>query len=213
MVAWLIIMKKIFSVKEIKQIEVQEFKKRGNSFSLMVDAGVNCAKKIIKFIKKQPIIVVCGPGNNGGDGFILAEHLKKKDYDIDVFCLKKKYYKGDALKAFKKLKIKTRNISKFKARKNSVIIDSIFGIGLNRPISGTLKSVILRMNKLNKIISIDIPSGINGDTGKILGCAVKAHTTLALHAKKIGHTLNPGKKYSGKIIVVGIGISKKFNYS
>ena len=72
MVVWLIIMKKIFSVKEIKQIEVQEFKKRGNSFSLMVDAGVNCAKKIIKFIKKQPIIVVCGPGNNGGDGFILA---------------------------------------------------------------------------------------------------------------------------------------------
>ena len=55
------------------------------------------------------------------------------------------------------------------------------------------------MNKLNKIISIDIPSGINGDTGRILGCAVKAHTTLALHAKKIGHTLNPGKKYSGKI--------------
>ena len=69
------------------------------------------------------------------------------------------------------------------------------------------------MNKLNKIISIDIPSGINGDTGKILGCAVKAHTTLALHAKKIGHTLNAGKKYSGKIIIVSIGISKKFNYS
>ena len=124
----------------------------------------------------------------------------------------KKYYKGDALKAFKKLKIKTQNISKFKARKNSVIIDCIFGTGLNKPISGTLKSVILRMNKLNKIISIDIPSGINGDTGKILGCAVKAHTTLALHAKKIGHTLNPGKKFSRKIIVVDIGISKKFNY-
>ena len=127
--------------------------------------------------------------------------------------LQKKYYKGDALKALKQLKIKTQNISKFKGKKNSAIIDSIFGNGLNRPISGTLKSVILRMNKLNKIISIDIPSGINGDTGKILGCAVKAHTTLALHAKKIGHTLNPGKKYSGKIIVVEIGISNKFNYA
>ena len=69
------------------------------------------------------------------------------------------------------------------------------------------------MNKLDKIISIDIPSGINGDTGRILGCAVKAHTTLALHAKKIGHTLNPGKKYSGKIIIVDIGIFKKFNYN
>ena len=206
-------MKKVFSVEEIKKIEAREFRKRGDSLSLMVDAGINCAKKIIKLVKKKPIIIVCGPGNNGGDGFIIGNYLHEKEYKVEVFCLQKKYYKSDALKAFKKLKIKTQNISKFKARKNSVIIDCIFGTGLNKPISGTLKSVILRMNKLNKIISIDIPSGINGDTGKILGCAVKAHTTLALHAKKIGHTLNPGKKYSGKIIVVGIGISKKFNYS
>ena len=204
--------KKILSVKDIKKLEIQEFKKRGNSFSLMKSAGISAAKIILKLIKKKPIIVVCGPGNNGGDGFIIGNYLHKKNYKVEVFCLQKKYYKGDALKAFKKLKIRTRNISKFKARKNSAIIDSIFGIGLNRPISGTLKSVILRMNKLNKIISIDIPSGINGDTGKILGCAVKAHTTLALHTKKIGHTLNPGKKYSGKIIVVNIGISNKFNY-
>ena len=207
-------MKKVFSVEEIKEIESREFRKRGgDSFSLMVNAGVNCAKKIIKLVKKKPIIIVCGPGNNGGDGFIIGNCLHEKEYKVEVFCLQKKYYKGDALKAFKKLKIKTQNISKFKARKNSVIIDCIFGTGLNKPISGTLKSVILRMNKLNKIISIDIPSGINGDTGKILGCAVKAHTTLALHAKKIGHTLNPGKKFSRKIIVVDIGISKKFNYS
>ena len=205
--------KKILSIKDIKKLEIIEFKKRGNSFSLMKSAGTAAAKIILKLIKKQPIIVVCGPGNNGGDGFVIGNYLHKKNYKVEVFCLQKKYYKGDALKAFKKLKIRTRNISKFKARKNSAIIDSIFGIGLNRPISGTLKSIILRMNKLNKIISIDIPSGINGDTGKILGCAVKAHTTLALHAKKNGHTLNPGKKYAGKIIAVGIGISKKFNYS
>ena len=205
--------KKILSVNDIKKLEMQEFKKRGNSFSLMVDAGTNCAKKIIKLIKKKPIIIVCGPGNNAGDGFIIGNYLHKKNYKVEVFCLQKKYYKNDALKALKQLKIKTQNISKFKAKRNSAIIDSIFGNGLNRPISGTLKSVILRMNKLNKIISIDIPSGINGDTGKILGSVCcKAHTTLALHAKKIGHTLNPGKKFSRKIIVVYIGISKKFNY-
>ena len=204
---------KILSIKDIKKLEIQEFKKRGNSFSLMKSAGTAAAKVILKLIKKQQIIVVCGPGNNGGDGFVIGNYLHKKNYKVEVFCLKKKNYKGDALKALKQLKIKTQNISKFKGKKNSAIIDSIFGNGLNRPISGTLKSVILRMNKLNKIISIDIPSGINGDTGKILGCAVKAHTTLVLHAKKIGHTLNPGKQYSGKIIVVGIGISKKFNYN
>ena len=62
-----------------------------------------------------------------------------------------------------------------------------------------------------KIISIDIPSGVHGDTGKVCGCAIKANETLALHEKKIGHTVYPGNTYCGKIIVVDIGISKKFN--
>ena len=62
-----------------------------------------------------------------------------------------------------------------------------------------------------KTISIDIPSGINGDTGKVYGYAIRANVTLALHSKKIGHTLYPGRNYCGKIIVVDIGMSKKFN--
>ena len=185
-----------------------------SQWELMQSAAEQLAKKVKKMLPEGgSVLFLCGPGNNAGDGFIIGNYLNTKNYKVDLFCLKNKSYKGDALKALKKLKIKTQNISKFKARKNSVIIDCIFGTGLNRKISGTLKSVILRLNKLNKIISIDIPSGINGDTGKILGCAVKAHTTLVLHAKKIGHTLNPGKKYAGKIMIVDIGVSKKFNYS
>ena len=205
--------KKIFSIKDIKKLEIQEFKKRGNSFSLMVEAGTNSAKKITRLINKQQhVIVICGPGNNAGDGFIIGNYLNTKNYKVDLFCLKNKSYKGDALKALKLLKIKTQNISKFKFKKNSILIDCVFGLGLNRPISGMLKSVILRMNQSNKIISIDIPSGVHGDTGKILGCAVRANTTLALHSKKIGHTINPGKMCSGKIKIVDIGMSKKFNY-
>jgi len=208
--------KKIFSIKDIKKLEIEEFKKRGNSFSLMVEAGINSAKKIIKLINKQhQVIVICGPGNNAGDGFIIGNYLITKNYKVDLFCLKNKSYKGDALKALRalnQLKIKTQNISKFKFKKNSILIDCVFGIGLNRPISGLLKSVIIRMNKSNKIISIDIPSGIHGDTGKVLGCAVRANTTLVLHSKKIGHTINPGKKYSGKIKIIDIGISKNIKY-
>ena len=204
--------KKIFSVKDIKEIENLEFKKRGNSFSLMINAGVNCAKKIIKLINKQPVVVVCGPGNNAGDGFILAEYLRKKNFDVNIFCLKKKYYKNDALKALNRLKIETKNISDFKVKKNAILIDCLFGTGISRKISGFLKKAILKINgSKQKIISIDIPSGINGDTGKVLGCAIKANITLALHAKKIGHTLYPGIDYCGKIIVINIGINKKFN--
>ena len=204
--------KKILSIKDIKKLEILEFKKRGNSFSLMKNAGIAAAKIILKTIKKQSIIVVCGPGNNAGDGFILAEYLRKKDYEVDVFCLQKKYYKGNVLKALNQLQIKSKDILELKIKKKSVIIDCLFGTGIRRKVSGFLRKVIFKINKSKqKIISIDIPSGVHGDTGKICGCAIKAKETLALHAKKIGHTLYPGKTYSGKIIVVDIGISKKFN--
>ncbi len=204
--------KKILSIKDIQKLEIQEFKKRGNSFSLMENAGTAVAKIILKLIKKQPIIVVSGPGNNGGDGFILAEYLRKKGYEVDVFCLQKKYYKGDALKALNQLQIKSKSILDLKIKKKSVIIDCLFGTGISRKVSGFLRKVIFKINKSKqKTISIDIPSGVHGDTGKVYGCAIKANKTLALHAKKIGHTRYPGKTYCGKIIVVDIGISKKFN--
>ena len=205
--------KKILSIKDIKKFEIQEFKKRGNSFSSNEKCRNKCcAKVILKLIKKQPIIVVCGPGNNGGDGFILAEYFRKKDYEIDVFCLHKKNYKGDALKALNQLHIKRKSILDLKIKKKSIVIDCLFGTGISRKISGFFRKVIFKINKSKqKTISIDIPSGVHGDTGKVFGCAIKANETLALHAKKIGHTLYPGKTYCGKIIVVDIGISKKFN--
>ena len=205
-------LKKVLSIKDIKKLEIQEFKRRGNSFSLMKSAGTAAAKIILKLIKKQPIIVVCGPGNNGGDGFILAEYLRKKSYKVDVFRLQKKHYKDDALKALSQLQIKSKNILDLKIKKKSVIIDCLFGTGISRNVSGFLRKVILKINKSKqKTISIDIPSGIHGDTGKVYGYAIRANVTLALHSKKTGHTLYPGRNYCGKIIVVDIGMSKKFN--
>ena len=149
-------MKTVFSVEEIRRIESCEFKKRGDSFSLMIDAGVGCAKKIIHYAKKRSIVIVCGPGNNAGDGFIIGNYLHKKNHKVEIFCLNQKYYKGDALKAFRQLKIKPKNISKFKFTKKPIlIIDAIFGIGLNRPITGKFKSIIYKINRFNKVISID----------------------------------------------------------
>ena len=205
-------LKKVLSIKDIKKLEIQEFKRRGNSFSLMKSAGTAAAKIILKLIKKQPTIVVCGPGNNGGDGFVLSEHLRKKGYKVDVFCLQKKHYKDDALKALNQLQIKSKNILDLKIKKKSVIIDCLFGTGISRNVSGFLRKAILKINKSKqKTISIDIPSGIHGDTGKVYGYAIRANVTLALHSKKTGHTLYPGRNYCGKIIVVDIGMSKKFN--
>ena len=206
-------MKKIYSVEEIQKLEQKEFKRLKNSFILMKRAGINCAKKIHKIHPKKNIIVLCGPGNNGGDGLVISRILKNLKHGVTLYCLKSESYKGDAIKAYKLNKIIKNDLKNLKIDNKSIIIDCLFGIGLNRDITGTYKTLIKKINSSKqKIISIDIPSGVNGDTGEIMGIAVKADRTLILHAKKNGHVKNHGKKYSGKINVIDIGIKSGKNY-
>ena len=202
-------MKKIaLSVEEIKKIEQKEFIRLGNSYKLMEKAGIACAKIILNHYKERNFTVVCGPGNNGGDGFVISNYLNKHKKNVNLYCLKKIQYKKDALKAYKNNKLKKINLENLSIKKNFVIVDCLFGIGLNKKIKGIFKKTITKINKSNEtVISIDIPSGIYGDNGKVMGNAIKANLTLALHAKKIGHNLFPGNKYSGKIKTVDLGIN------
>jgi hydroxyethylthiazole kinase-like uncharacterized protein yjeF len=200
-------MKKIYSAEEIQTIEKKEFKKLRNSYVLMKRAGTNCAKKIYKSKLNSKFIVLCGPGNNGGDGLVISQVLKKLDQNVTLYCLESTAYKGDAKIAYKKNRLTKNNYSSLNIPKNSIIIDCIFGIGLNRKVKGMYKKIIKKINSLKQhIISIDIPSGINGNSGKIMGEAIKADSTYTLHAKKIGLTVNPGMKYCGKISIIDIGI-------
>ena len=200
-------MKKIFSVQEIHNIEKKEFKKLKSSYVLMKRAGTNCAKKIYKTKLNSKFIVLCGPGNNGGDGLVISQVLKKLNQNVVLYCLKSSAYKGDAKIAFKKNRLVKNSYNFLSIPKKSVIIDCLFGIGLNRKVGGMYKSIIKKVNNSKQyVISIDIPSGINGNNGKIMGEAIKANSTYTLHAKKIGLTINSGMKYSGKISIIDIGI-------
>jgi len=200
-------MKKIYSVEEIQTIEKKEFKKLRNSYVLMKRAGTNCAKKIYKSKLNSKFIVLCGPGNNGGDGLVISQVLKKLNQNVILYCLESMAYKGDAKIAYKKNRLTKNNYNDLNIPKNSVIIDCLFGIGLNRKVKGIYKKIIKKVNSSKQhVISIDIPSGINGNNGKIMGTAIKANSTYTLHAKKIGLTVNYGMKYSGKISIIGIGI-------
>ena len=203
-------MNKIYTIEEIQKIEKKEFNRLKSSFILMRRAGTNCAKKIHKIFPKKNIIVLCGPGNNGGDGLVISQILENLKHDVILYCLKSKFYKGDAKKAYNTNKLKKNNYNELKIDKNSIIIDCLFGIGLNRKIKGIYKNIIKQINFSNlKVISIDIPSGINGNTGKIMGIAVKANRTIVLYAKKKGHVKNPGKSYSGRMNIIDIGIKTK----
>ena len=200
-------MKKTYSVEEIQKIEKKEFKRLNNSYILMKRAGTNCAKKIHKSKKNKKFIVLCGPGNNGGDGLVISQVLKKLNQNITLYCLEHKAYKGDAKIAYNKNHLSKKKYEDLYIPKNSVIIDCLFGIGISRDLKGFYKKIIKKVNNSKQhIISIDIPSGINGNNGKIMGAAIKANSTYTLHAKKIGLTVNYGMKYSGKISIIGIGI-------
>ena len=200
-------MKKTYSVEEIQKIEKKEFKRLKNSYILMKRAGTNCAKKIHKSKKNKKFIVLCGPGNNGGDGLVISQVLKKLNQNITLYCLEHKAYKGDAKIAYNKNHLSKKRYEDLYIPKNSVIIDCLFGIGISRDLKGFYKKIIKKVNNSKQhIISIDIPSGINGNNGKIMGAAIQANSTYTLHAKKIGLTVNYGMKYSGKISIIGIGI-------
>ena len=200
-------MERIYSVEEIHNIEKKEFKKLKSSYVLMKRAGINCVKKIYKSKLNSKFIVLCGPGNNGGDGLVISQVLKKLNQNIILYCLESMAYKGDAKIAYKKNRLTKNNYNDLNIPKNSVIIDCLFGIGLNRKVKGMYKNIIKKVNKSKQyVISIDIPSGINGDNGKIMGEAIKANSTYTLHAKKIGLTINSGMKYSGKVSIIDIGI-------
>jgi NAD(P)H-hydrate epimerase len=200
-------MERIYSVEEIHNIEKKEFKKLKSSYVLMKRAGTNCAKKIYKSKLNSKFIVLCGPGNNGGDGLVISQGLKKLNQSVILYSLKSMAYKGDAKIAYKKNQLTKNNYNDLNIPKNSVIIDCLFGIGLSRKVKGMYKNIIKKVNKSKQhVISIDIPSGINGDNGKIMGEAIKANSTYTLHAKKIGLTINSGMKYSGKVSIIDIGI-------
>ena len=200
-------MRKIYSVEEIHDIEKKEFEKLRSSYVLMKKAGTNCTKKIYKSKLNSKFIVLCGPGNNGGDGLVISQGLKKLNQSVILYSLKSMAYKGDAKIAYKKNQLIKNNYNDLNIPRNSVIIDCLFGIGLNRKVKGMYKNIIKKVNKSKQhVISIDIPSGINGNNGKIMGEAIKANSTYTLHAKKIGLTINSGMKYSGKISIIDIGI-------
>ena len=201
----------ILSCKNHRDLDKETIKKFTPGYTLMKNAGKVVFKVIKeKFKKKKKIKILCGPGNNGGDGFVVAKLLKENGYsNVYLYCLvNKKKLKGDAKLAAENFGDNFKSFSDLSISSRDVIIDGIFGSGLKKNISGNLKNIINKINLKNPYsISIDIPSGINGDTGQIQGIALKSNDTITFTRKKMGHLLLPGKEYCGNIKVKDIGIN------
>lgn len=180
---------------------------------LMERAALKVAEYIEKrFPKNSRVICICGTGNNGGDGLCVTRLLIDYGFNVDTVLIGE-YTKTTSETRTQLSILKQYGIhpyDKIPNKEYDVIIDAIFGTGLKREIVGKHKDVIHEINTLSGVkISIDVPSGINADSGKSMGTAVKADITIALAFRKRGLYLYPGSEYAGDIELVDIGISTR----
>lgn len=171
-------------------------------------AAKKCVNYIIKNIKFKKILIICGPGNNGGDGMLIAKYLNDRNLNVTIISplnLGKTEDSKNSLKEIQGLGLVKKKIN---LKEYDLIVDCLFGTGLNRPFS---KKLILFIDKINtlssKILSIDMPSGVHTDTGLISSNAIKANLTLTFHRLKPGLLLLPGKEFTGKIEILDIQLS------
>jgi hydroxyethylthiazole kinase-like uncharacterized protein yjeF len=176
--------------------------------TLMENAGAAVAGAVMaRHPRDSRVVVVAGPGNNGGDGFVAARHLRQAGYRVSLHLIgRAEAIKGDAAQAARQWQepIAT-GASDLKGA--HVVIDALFGAGLDRPVTGEALAAITAINGAGApVIAVDLPSGINGTTGAVLGGAVKAGHTVTFFRKKPGHLLLPGRIYCGSVEVAQIGI-------
>ncbi|WP_138936668.1 NAD(P)H-hydrate dehydratase [Roseovarius arcticus] len=172
---------------------------------LMENAGASVAREITCRWSPRRVAVLCGPGNNGGDGFVVARHLVTAGWEVRVALLGAR----DALKgeAAHHARLWTREIEPMSAAvlaDAALVVDAVFGAGLTRALDGPVAEVLTVAAKTAPIVAIDIPSGVMGDTGEALGAATAA-LTVTFFRKKSGHMLLPGRSFCGEVVVTDIG--------
>lgn len=174
----------------------------------MEAAGAAAASFIIRTMEKRPAAVLCGPGNNGGDGLVVARKLKEAGWTVRVGLIgERAKLKGDAALMAGLYDGPVEPLSPALLDGAGVIVDAIFGTGLSRVIESPEREVIVAANAHPApIIAIDIPSGIDADSGAVLGVAVQAAATVAFIARKPGHLLFPGRALAGAVQLADIGV-------
>lgn len=213
---------KIAAAKEMVEMEEKTSREYGiSTLILMENAGSSVAEAALDLLGKDTgnkrVIVIAGKGNNGGDGFVAARHLFNRNLDVRVFLLaEEKEIKGDAKVNFEILKkqgvkiytlFKEEDLQRLEVSLyyTDVIIDAIFGTGFKGKTQGIAQKTIETINKSGKkVISVDLPSGMEADTGRVEGSAIKADLTVTFGLPKRGFFLKEGPDYVGKLLIKDI---------
>ena len=175
---------------------------------LMENAGRMVAQEIAERWPPRPTAVLCGPGNNGGDGFVVARLLRAASWPVRVgLTVDRSVLEGDARRMAEQWSgaIEAKGVRTLDGA--ALIVDALFGAGLSRDIEGPQAELVAAMNAAGvPIVAVDIPTGIDGASGAVRGTAVKADLTVTFCRKKPGHLLYPGRGHAGDLILRDIGI-------
>src|SRR4051794_10338992 len=155
------------------------------------------------------VLVLCGPGNNGGDGFVAARLLAESGLNVAVALLgSRAALRGDALLAAADWPASIGRAEEVRLESATLLVDALFGVGLSRELKGEARALVERLNATAKpVLAVDLPSGLDGDTGEVRGAAVQARRTVTFARRKPGHLLYPGRALCGEVTVADIGIS------
>lgn len=180
-----------------------------DGYRLMLNAGNAIASHLLRHHgDASQFHILCGPGNNGGDGYVVANILSASGASVNLWALGKPKHRTDATQAAKDCPVKARDIAGFKPAHADVIVDALFGAGLNRKLSGAAAAAINIANESGaRRVAVDVPSGLDGLTGQALGTTLLADTTITFFRKKPAHLLYPGRILCGEVIVADIGIA------
>lgn len=203
----------LLSAQQMRQVEQGAVQADIALMVLMERAGLAVAEQIMARYSKCPTIVFCGLGNNGGDGFVVARHLAAKGWPVRLLLLGKledltpeakiaaSRWRGSVITA-------TLPVLESAVQKGGkLIVDALYGIGLRRAITGETAAMLQFINRCGlPVVAVDIPSGLQADTGQVFGQAVVADVTVTFFRKKLAHVLMPGRMLAGEVVVMDIGI-------
>ncbi|NOY57445.1 MAG: NAD(P)H-hydrate dehydratase [Calditrichaeota bacterium] len=209
-------MKSIVTAKQIASMDryaIDDLKIPG--ITLMENAGRGIAEIALSLLgrpEQKRVHVYCGPGNNGGDGYVVARHLSNRGADVRVFILaKQEKIQGDALinlEILMKMGQKVSFIEKIpQVEKPALIVDAMLGTGVAGSLRGLFAKVAEFINSQNvPVLSVDIPTGVNADTGAVEGPAIRATATATMALLKRGLVFSPGREYAGRVHIVDISM-------
>lgn len=203
----------VLTVEQMTEADRLTIKRGTAGIALMRSAGQACAEAIVSRFERVRTLVLCGPGNNGGDGFVIARELERQGWEVTVSLLvAPDKLRGDAKLAYEEwiLSAKSPVLASFDKGSlggTELLVDAIFGAGLARDIGSPVLDLIKgASDRAIRVVAVDIPSGVGGDDGQVHGSAFSASLTVTFFRKKPAHLLFPGRVLCGEVVVADIGI-------